>query len=217
MLAQSALAVLLPTEDLENACLRTLVGDVIAEPVLGNSIGGKVCEGWFIWNSITKIVRVIKTKTEPLSTGEDIEADTRSRLERFGLLAEDAKIKAHHRVTARPAFSSIFWRIFQYGYLMLVATRLILVGFFAAQSAPLRSSTVPKAAKSPNSSPTISHFDSNFKPRSILEFRIFPLSSMLIDLSHRMPWLSGMLALVRHHLTHGSLRTVGGTDGILDQ
>jgi len=53
-------------------------------------------------------------------------------------------------------------------------------------------------------------------PRPILSFRIFPLVSVLLDLPSRMPWLSGSMALLHHHLMHGMLK-VGATDGILDQ
>ncbi len=88
LLVQSALAVLLPTEDLENACLRTLVADVLAESILGNAIGGKSSEGYFIWETITKIVTLVKTRIQPKVTGKEIEVDTRSRLEKFGLLSE---------------------------------------------------------------------------------------------------------------------------------
>ncbi|KAI9864950.1 MAG: hypothetical protein M1830_006072, partial [Pleopsidium flavum] len=41
LLVQGVLAVLLPPEDLENACLRTLVTDILGELILRNGIGGK--------------------------------------------------------------------------------------------------------------------------------------------------------------------------------
>ena len=56
LLVQGALAALLPTEDLENACLRTLVADVIADTILEKSIGGKVSESWFLWSMVSKAV-----------------------------------------------------------------------------------------------------------------------------------------------------------------
>ncbi|KAK5048842.1 hypothetical protein LTR16_010999, partial [Cryomyces antarcticus] len=41
LLVEGILAVLLPTEDLENGCLRTLVTEVLSEMVIGNGIAGK--------------------------------------------------------------------------------------------------------------------------------------------------------------------------------
>ena len=216
LLVQGALAVLLPTEDLENACLRTLVGDVIAEPILGNSIGGKICEGWFVWSSITKLLHLVKAKIEPKAMGTEIEVDTRSRLEKFGLLSETQKAEKTGR-KRRSTFSSIFWRVLQYGYLTIITVRFVIVGLFAAYSRPRRSKTILKHSRSVNASPTTSHFQEALRPVPMLSFKILPLISALVDLPHRMPWLSGTLALWQHHLVKGPLKMVGGTDGILDQ
>jgi len=194
--------VLLPTEDLENACLRTLVADVIAETILGNSIGGKVCEGWFIWGSITKLIEVVKAKAEPKATGEHIEVDTRSRLEKFGLLVDRNDNKEPRKERRRSTFSSVFWRVLQYGYLTFLTVRSAFLGFSASYSRPLRSLTTSKTG--------------SCKTRPILSFRVLPLFSILLDLPRRMPWLSGSLALLQHHLIHGPLR-VGATDGMIDQ
>lgn len=216
LLVQGALAILLPTEDLENACLRTLVADVIADNILGNSIGGKVCEGWFIWSSITKLVEVAKANVEPKATGEEIEVNTRSRLEKFGLLADNDKDERASNPIRRPALSSYFWRILQYGYLAFITLRFIVLGFSAAHAQPLRSVSVPKGSHSTESSPVEKRVESHHRLRPILDFGIFPLISTLCDLSSRMPWLSGSMALLQHHLMHGPLR-IGATDGILDQ
>jgi len=208
--------VLLPTEDLENACLRTLVADVIAETILGNSIGGKVCEGWLIWGSITKLTEAVKAKVEPKATAQQIEVDTRSRLEKFGLLAdkrEDEQPNNYHR---RSTFSSVFWRVLQYGYLMFLTIRFVILGFSAAYSRPLRSSTTSKTGSTGEKSPIEGKKDLSRQARPILSFRVLPLMSILLDLPRRMPWLSGSLALFQHHLIHGPLR-VGATDGMIDQ
>ncbi len=216
LLVQGALAVLLPTEDLENACLRTLVADVISDSILGKSIGGKVCEDWFIWGSITKLVEVVKAKIEPRATGEQIEVDTRSRLEKFGLLADKSKDKRASEEVRRSAFSSIFWRVLQYGYLAFISLRFIILGFNASYSLPSRSVSAAQSSSSTESSPIEKTVESHHRPRPLLEFGIFPLVSILLDLSSRMPWLSGSMALFQHHLIHGPLRS-GATDGILDQ
>lgn len=217
LLVQGALAILLPTEDLENACLRTLVADVIAESILGNSIGGKVCEGWFIWDSVTRLIEVVRASLEPRGTGEQMEVDSRNQLEKFGLLADKSKNgrPGHHE--RRSTFSSVFWRVLQYGYLAFISVRFVILGLTAAYSQPLRSVSVSRTPVSCESSPVAKTNNSHPRlPRPMLSFRIFGLVSALLDLPSRMPWLSGSMALFQHHLMDGVLK-VGGTDGIIDQ
>ncbi|KAL8701858.1 MAG: hypothetical protein Q9201_004686 [Fulgogasparrea decipioides] len=217
-LVQGALAVLLPTEDLENVCLRTLVADVFAEMILGNSIGGRVCEGWFIWTSITKLVGAVKALMSPRAAGEEIEVDNRSRLEKFGLLSERGDdTRPAKDGNKRSAFSKVFWRVLQYGYVMVITLRFVIVGLFAASSEPRRSSRSWKAAAdSPKAKPTEAPAAAL---RPLLDFKIFSLVSTMLDMSFRMPWLSGSLALLQHHLVRSplGLLRVGAVDGLLEQ
>lgn len=213
LLVQGALAVLLPTEDLDNACLRTLVADVIADSILGNSIGGKVCQGWFIWGGITKLVDVFKARIVPKATGEEVEVDTRSRLEKFGLLSEKSQSKVASKEDRRSTFSSAFWRILQYGFLTLMTIRFVVLGLITASSRPMRSTSKLKTKGSNESWPIEERVE---PPRPILSFRILSVISVLLDLRSRMPWLSGSLALLQYQLIHGPLG-LAATDGILDQ
>ncbi len=215
---QGALAVLLPTEDLENACLRTLVADVIADSILGNSIGGRVCEGWFVWTAITKLIEVVKARIEPKATGEELEVGTRSRLERFGLLSEkdevtDTKSNRHSR---RSTFSNTFWRILQCCYIAFMTVRFVMLGLVAAYSQPLRSLPTSKTLGLTGGSPIAPQVEAAHKVRPIVKFRVFGLISEVFDLSSRMPWVSGFLALLQQQMMEGPMR-VGATDGILDQ
>lgn len=217
MLVQGALAVLLPTEDLENACLRTLVTDAIAETVLGKSIGGRVCEGWFIWSGIIKLVDAVKALSKPRTSGKEMEVDTRSRLEKFGLLSERGDDRRPAVDGRRSTFSEVFWRVLQYGYWTIIGVQFIIVGLFAASSEPRRSSWSRKAAsespiaKRPEAAAVVL--------RPLLDFKIFSLVATTLDLSFRMPWLSGSLALLQHHLMESRmfLLRVGAVDGLLDQ
>lgn len=213
LLVQSALATLLPTEDLENACLRTLVADVVAEAILGNAIGGKLSEGYFIWGSISKIIAIVKARTEPKSTGKDIEVDTRSRLEKFGLLSERSKATRPPRDSYRSTVLSAFWRVVQYVCLAFVAIHFIIQGFMAASGRPRRSSSTSSTTAS---SPIARPFHTKQAPRPLVRFKIFSLISSILDVPLRAPWLSGSLSLLQYHLVHGPL-TLGGTDGMIDQ
>jgi hypothetical protein len=187
---------------------------VIADSILGNSIGGRVCEGWFIWATITNFVDVVKARMESKTTGEELEVGTRSRLEKFGLLSEkskstDGKSSNHSR---KSTFSSLFWRILQYFYLAFVTARFVILGVVAAYSEAPRSLTTSRTP----GSPIVAKTEPPLKPRPIVSFRVFRVISDLLDVPSRMPWVSGALALLQHHLIHGPLR-VGATDGILDQ
>lgn len=215
LLVQGALAVLLPTEDLENACLRTLVADVIGDTILGNAFGGKVCEGWFIWTSITKIVEAVKARMEPDDTTSTIEIGSRSRLEKFGLLSSEGpeNTSVRNRSSGGSAVSTILWSILQCGYLTFVALRFVIVGVVAASSKPPRCS--PSTNMSGEKHAPIAN--TMEPPRPILAFRVFSLFSTLFDLPLRMPWLSGSLSLIQHHLLTGALRPVGAMHGLFDQ
>lgn len=217
LLVQGALAILLPTEDLENTCLRTLVADVIAETILGRSIGGRVCEGWFVWTSITKLVVAVQAQVNPRATGEEIEVDTRSRLEKFGLLSERGDDTRPASEGRRSVFSEVFWRFLQYAYLTIITLRFVLVGFVASLSEPKRSSWCAKATAD---SPVVEAAEApTATRRPILGFGMLSLLSTLLDLSYRMPWLSGSLALLQQHLIASPLvlLQVGTVDGLLDQ
>ena len=213
LLVQSALAVLLPTEDLENACFRTLVADVVAESILGNAIGGKMCEGYFIWGSITKIFELVKTRMEPKGTGEGIEVDPRSRLEKFGLLSERGEATGSKGNSKGPAISAIFWRLLHYGYLLFVAVQFVVRGLVAASSGPPRSASYSNTTAS---SPIPKSVQPSRSARPLLDFRIFSLISVLLDLPLRMPWLAGSCSLLQYHLITGPFK-LGATDGIVDQ
>ena len=220
LLVQGALAILLPTEDLENACLRSLVADVIAEVILGNVIGDKACEGWFIWNTINSLIESAKARLHPQTTAEAIKTDAKSRLERFGLLTgkEEKQKTGKRKHRERSSISSVFWRTLQFLYLAVISVRFVVVGFVAASSQPLRSSTIPRVTGPLESSTTEKGPATATRQqiRPLLQFRIFTLVSSLLNLQDRLPWLYGWIVLFRHHLINGALH-VATTDGIVDQ
>ena len=218
LLAQGALAVLLPTEDLDNTCLRTLVGDVIAELILGQGISAKACEGWFVHNAITKIAEIVRARLEPKATGEEMEVEARSRLERFGLLSSKVEQEQIHSPTTHQSLlSALFWRILQYGYLLSLFIRFVLAGMSQARYLPSRSRSglssdhVTKRVIGPKSTSLPST-----SARPIVEYRCFTLISTILDLSTRMPWLAGFFSMCQH-LTIAGPGRLGRTDSLLDK
>lgn len=207
LLVYGALAILLPTEELENACVRTLIADVIGETILGNTIGAKASEGWFIWSIVIKIVDVVKARLEPKATDHEMKADTRSRLEKFGLLPEKAQNTELSNPPHRSVISDLYWRILRYGLLIFFGVRFVILGLVAASSQTPRSSSRPPIAKAIQAPEFC---------RPILQFRIFSFISVLLNLNVHMPWLSGLVSLFQHHMIHGPLK-LGATNGLLDQ
>lgn len=217
LLVQGALAVLLPTEDLENVFLRTLVTDVIGETILGNTIGGKASEGWFIWGSIVKIVDVIQARLDLKASGEQHDRDSRSRLEKFGLLSERGHSTTPSKHSLRSTHSKLFWRILQYGYLTFLTLRFVILGLVATFSqSPQPSSSALKVTEKFDTPPIAKIVEPPTQPRPILNFKVFSLISVLLNVPLRMPWLSGSLALLQYQLIQGPLK-VGATNGVLNQ
>jgi hypothetical protein len=230
LLVQGVLAVLLPTEDLDNTCLRTLVGDVIADLILGQGISAKACEGWFVHDAITKVAEIIRAHLEPKATGEEIEVEARSRLERFGLLSsKDEKKQLYSSTNHQSLISALFWRILQYAYLLSLSIRFVFSGLSQARYLPPRTrsglspdhATKPVVAfKSPplSSASASSTLSSTLRPtlRPIVEYRFFTLISTLLDLPTRMPWLAGSLSICQHLTTLGPGR-LGRTNSLLDK
>lgn len=225
LLVQGALAVLLPTEDLENSCLRTLVGDIIADLILGQGISARICEGWFVHNAITKTAEIVKARIEPKASGEEIEVEARSRLEHFGLLTPKDEDEKHDSPGGHQSLKSIiFWRLLQYGYLFSLIVRFVFTGMSHARYLPPRSqlshySLPPEDAArvdlaSTPSSPISMGTDSRSRP--VIEYRFFAFISTLLDLATRMPWLAGFLSMCQHFTIAGPGR-VGRTDSLLDK
>jgi PXA domain len=225
LLVQGALAVLLPSEDLQNAALRTLVSDIIADLILGQSISAKACEGWFLHETCIKIVEVIKARMEPKAQGKEIEHDKRSRLDKFGLLSpNDGDTPSHLSGNDQSLILALFWRVLQHAYLVFLVIRFVAVGLFRARSLPSRGSSLLSAPPSPiakrgGDPPTPSKSWSTLPsppPRPILDYRLFALLSTLLDLSTCMPWLTGLLSLCKHGLLTGP-RRLGAADSLLQR
>lgn len=216
LLAQGILAVLLPAEDLVNPCLRTLLADVMGEMILGNGVGGKACEGWLIWEGITKVVMNVKARVTPKESRGETVLDKRSRLEKFGLLSEKDEVSQQQTDRSRsPVMSQVFWRFLQYGYLIFTIIRFIAVGFVTASSSPSRSPPTSSGANQ-DVIPTKERAKARGCKRPVLTYKMFSLISLMLGLSERMPWLCGSFSLIQYHLIYSAFK-VGATDGLLDK
>ncbi|KAJ5084598.1 hypothetical protein NUU61_009177 [Penicillium alfredii] len=219
LLANGTLAVLLPSEDLENGSLRTLLVDILADLILGNEVGGRICEGWFFWETITKLAAVVQRRknTEGLDPSQGAQS---SRLERFGLLSTQDEPSSSQSAAQSPVAVWI-WNILQSLYLGYVALRFITVGLF-------RVASIPSPGASHGASVSFSATPVNHKTdplestsgvagkRPVLGYRVYSMVSQLVGIPERMPWLGGMISLLQHLILAGPGR-LGSTDGVLDR
>lgn len=259
LLAQGILAVLLPTEELENGCLRTLMEDVLGEMILGNWVGRNAREGRVWWEAIARLaealhVRVRRPAPPTVSSGAGSMAAGGA-----GKGDEDSKAVSPSRLahyagwTWRPRWllshlAGLIGRTIQYAFLALVALRFALIAIVtsSSSSSPARASsdsrwsgrssrvdvvppepTTGSTARPPPPLPVTGAAGRDIgiggggggggpRKRPILKMKIWSMTGNLVDLSTRMPWLTGLLQLMRHGLIVGPGR-VGDTDGILDR
>lgn len=188
------LALLLPTEDLENGCLRTLLGDILGEMILGNWIGQSACEGRVWWEGIAKLAQTIR---------EWMIREQPTRSPSLPALSPPS-IADFTTAWMSQQLSTLLWQLIYYAFLILTVLRSTLIALFTSSSLPKRSSSSSRTK--PKSLPK----------RPILNMRIWSLTSNLLDLPTRMPWLEGLLQLFRHGFITGPGR-MGDTDGVLDR
>ncbi|CBF74755.1 PXA domain-containing protein [Aspergillus nidulans FGSC A4] len=210
LLVNGVLTVLLPTEDLENACLRTLLSDILSDLILGNQVSERVCEGWFVWETTTKLLDMLSRDKDGREAGA---AETKSprpnRLHQFNLLGNTDN--DNDTTSSQP--SGWIWLILQYAFYAYVTLRFIVVGLFRKAS----SSTLNPSLRPPDSfvnKSTTKYAVTGKRP--VLDYRLFGMLSQLLDLSRRMPWLGGLIALFQYLILAGPGK-VGETGSVLDR
>ena len=211
LLAQGILAVLLPTEDLENVCLRILVGDILADLLLGEMVSDKLCEGLFIWETVTKLVAEL--------TADEVDIEPEQGMGMSGLQPEhshDSSPKNQSR------FSTWVWGLLQFCYLIFLSIRFLATGMYRAAttipSTTVRGSvSTSSRALSPNPAKQVPPWAEGSIVRvPVIKYRLFGMVSQLLDVPRRMPWLGGSLALAQHLLLSGP-GSLGETDGVIDR
>ncbi|OKL60329.1 hypothetical protein UA08_04194 [Talaromyces atroroseus] len=198
LLAQGVLAVLLPTEDLDNVCLRTLIEDVLSDLILGNEVGGRTCESWFIWTTVSKVIALTKQRDADPTLSSDKRSNTvteSSRLERFGLLSEDGlKNEPIPRKTESKMLLWV-WKMLYSIYLAYLTMHFLIGGLIRTAYSNTEAST--KETNLADHLPTSKASIQAVTPRAVISYRAFSLVSQLVGVSRRMPWLSGSLSLIQ--------------------
>lgn len=215
LLVESVLSLLLPPEDLENPCLRVLVNEIFAEMIIGNGLSGKACEGWLIWEGITKSLDKAQEQTNEIA--EQAESPTVNRLEQLGLISspETAKEELPTKGAALDLVQLYFWEALRIVILIFVTARTAFSAYSSAALLPYRtgesddSSSVASAMDrnalndTKSESSQSSRIDQVAGKQPVLSMSAFSLLCDFSSLSERMPWINSGLSLVHHFLVFG--------------
>lgn len=225
LLVQSVLAILLPTEDLENECLTALVGQVFSEMIIGSGLGSKACEPWLLWEAITKIAQLIeshlpKTKTRHKANKSNLSDQSGAREQ------SDLEDK---RSSWPWSPQKTFWLILQYAFLAFNSIRFLFLTFASVSTLPVRSpshsDSVSNTPVKQIPGPPFAQDDDSHSSRGtesfpvkrpILTMRVWSCASNLLDMNSRMPWLCATMSMLQWCGLNGP-GGVGCTNGTIDR
>lgn len=216
LLVQGVLVVLLPTEDLENDCLTSVVGQIFSELIIGGVIAKKLSEPWMIWTGLTILADIIGRRRP---VGSEMGSATKTPV-------------------ARGTFSiaGVFWAVMHYVFALTALIRLLFTTVTTYRTLPPRGqSTITTKNEFSHSAHqhleedallsavTSSQFaspPSQPAPESgktpILAFGIWPTLSNLVGMDRRMPWLLGSLSMMQWLAIAGPGH-LAGFDGVIDR
>ncbi|RMJ21862.1 PXA domain protein [Aspergillus sp. HF37] len=212
LLMHGTLAVLLPTEDLENACLRTLVGDLLADRLMGDEVSQRICEGWFLWDTLSKLLDAAREHMDRET--EAIRGYQQERLAEVGSLSTHEEQNGNASFKPQSSVSAWFSSFLHAAYLAYVALCFVAIGLFRVASRP--SPSRPKAAPTSQRNESPKSAGNVTGKRAVLDYRLYSMVSQLLDVPRRKPWLTGTLALMQHMIVAGPGR-IGDTDSVLDR
>lgn len=206
LLVQAVLAILLPTEDLENPCLTALVGQIFSELIIGNVIANKASQPWLLYEAICIGERVLREKKDSAA------AKPSSGTPALGSL------NLHSKQGSRRSIQGFFVSIIQLVLVFVSSVRYIFNLVTMSSSLPARATigtdatldvTIAKDGRrrGPQHAPT---------KVPVLSFKAWSTAATLVELRSRKPWLSGFLSLLRLGAIHGP-GGVAGLDSVLDR
>jgi len=213
LLVRGVLAILLPTEDLDNACLTALVGQIFSELIIGGVVAKKAAEPWLVWEGLIILARVVRQK----ATGE-VEGEPDSRVRAAPRLSTG-------RGRRRFSLHDLFWLILRGAFAAFAFLRFAVAAIALSGSLPSRRRRVAGLdeagrRKSPGTSleAPASAPEASTQPDlvPIARFRIWSAVSNLAELNARMPWVCGALSMAQWMAMTGPGR-VAGLDGVLDR
>ncbi|KAM0334205.1 hypothetical protein ACHAQA_001226 [Verticillium albo-atrum] len=213
LLVQGVLAILLPTEDLENECLTALVGQVLSELIIGNVFINKLSQPWMLWEIIIILVRVVGKREPDKTTLEEGVAEA---------LSPDAPTIQPETSRPERSFQGLFWGVIQWLFMAFTTIQVIVLTLASSSSLPARS-TAALDEKRPLTGPVPVSKAAKAKANAskpvkapIVTFKLWSCISSFIELDVRMPWLSGALSMLQFGAVSGPAQ-LAGLDGPLDR
>jgi hypothetical protein len=216
LLVQAVLAILLPTEDLENPCLTALVEQILSELIIGNVIAGKASQPWLLYEAICIAAKSLdeqkaRAKTRIVS-GKDQPSPSLSGL------GQDADKSP--KWTAQ----GVFVLVIHLGILLFNAVRFMVVTLADSISLPPRTAlhldeeAADHVQNDQNDKQPSPPADTNVAPDKVpvLAFKLWTCFGNLIELEERKPWLGGFISLLQTAAVNGPWR-IAGLDGPLDR
>jgi splicing suppressor protein 51 len=200
LLAEGALAVLLPTEDLQNPCLTSLVSQILSELVIGNIIANKASQPWLLFEGLSILAKMIQE--EP-------------RVKVAGRAGSKPTMRNHSCRNAGGLAQSVFLSTLRWIFLIFAAIRFFVTSLVMSSSLPSRQGRGSKGRPQLTSHSTKLD-DTDVDKVPVVSFRIWTCASNLIEMEKRMPWLVASLSMLQLGLLSGPGR-IANPDGIIDR
>ncbi|KAI1743752.1 PXA domain-containing protein [Xylaria scruposa] len=217
LLVHGVLAVLLPTEDLENECLTSLVGQILSELVIGNLVAGKLSQPWLIWELLIMVTRLVRKKNN--SEDSDMPPDKTTKA-----MNSNGIGNSPFKRTWPWSPQQIFWSFVNWVFLAAGMIRLFISTVALSQSLPPRAhqnavcvvgATDYQQKKSQSLSPdTAAQTQPTRTP--VIEFHVWRCMGDILEVEARMPWLQATLSMMQW-IALKSPGQVGALDGMLDR
>lgn len=211
LLTQGMLALLLPTEDLQNECLVAIVGQILSEMIVGNLVIEKLSQPWLLWEILIILTRLGQGKESPAPQRQHSESQQSNGISVTGTQRQPSIL------------TRLFWSTVQGIFLVFSFGRLLLSVFALSRSLPPRTSShaqSPKSTRGPDgksyAASITSEVDATTPDVPVVSFAILSCIGNLIEVQERMPWLTGLLSLLQWAGLNGPGQ-IANVDGTLDR
>jgi hypothetical protein len=215
LLVQAVLAILLPTEDLENPCLTALVEQILSELIIGNVIAGKASQPWLLYEAICIAARSLDEQKARTKTRIVSETDRPPRPSSSSGLGQDAE--KSQKWTAQ----GVFVLVIHLSILFFNAVRFMVSTLADSITLPPRAALhldeeAADHALDDKQSPLPTDTNIAQAKVPILTFKLWSCFGNLIELEERKPWLGGFISLLQTAAISGPWQ-IAGLNGPLDR
>lgn len=238
LLVRGLLAVLLPTEDLENECLTSLVSQIFAELLVGNVLARRVAEPWMMYEIVGLVAKIVREKMDGDDPKDPKQLAKKRRAAAKLLQRQSQGRPSDNWITTTAA--PVFWSILKIGFALFASLRFLVTSITLSRSLPLRGIVVTKAREPIADNDAKDSKDNGFldvkvAPSSasiysvatsvagtdepvvpVLAFSLWATISNIVQLDVRMPWLYGGLSMLQWLAMAGPGR-IAALNGPLDR